>query len=69
MRFVPATLLAAVWGPARVPDSHFFVLGDLRNNSADSRQWGFVPRDHVLGRVWYRWWPLRRSGRLLAPPG
>ena len=38
-------------GPEVVQESHYFVMGDHRNNSADSRHWGQVPRDHVLGRV------------------
>ncbi len=45
------------WGPQVVPEGHYFMLGDKRNNSSDSRHWGFVPRDHILGRagwVWYR---------------
>ena len=45
------------WGPEVVPQDHYFMLGDRRNNSSDSRHWGFVPRDHILGRagwVWYR---------------
>ena len=45
------------WGPAVVPPAHFFVMGDRRNNSSDSRHWGFVPRAYMLGRVGYRWWP------------
>jgi len=42
------------WGPQVVPEGYCFVLGDRRNNSSDSRHWGFVPRNYVLGRVAYR---------------
>lgn len=38
------------FGPAQVPEDHFFVLGDNRDNSADSRLYSFIPRDQLVGR-------------------
>jgi len=52
------------WGPAQVPEGMLFVLGDNRNASSDSHDWGFLPRRNVLGRAWVRYWPLRRAGGL-----
>jgi signal peptidase I len=42
----------------RVPQGHYFMMGDNRDNSDDSRYWGFVPDDHIRGRaffVWFNW--------------
>ena len=46
----PATPTHDDWGPLVVPARHFFMMGDNRYNSEDSRYWGFVPRDNVRGR-------------------
>lgn len=46
--------------PTIVPDNSFFVLGDNRPNSSDSRYWGFVPRKNVVGRAWVVFWPLNK---------
>jgi len=47
------------WGPERIPSGYYFVMGDHRNRSSDSRQWGMVPRRDILGRIAARWWPIR----------
>lgn len=45
-----------LFGPRIVPKDSYFALGDNRDNSEDSRRWGFVPRDHIFGRALIIYW-------------
>jgi signal peptidase I len=46
------------WGPQVIPEGYYFVMGDHRNNSSDSRHWGMVPKRYIIGKVQVRWWPI-----------
>ena len=49
------------WGPEEVPAGYYFVMGDHRNNSSDSRTWHYVPKKYIIGKVQIRWWPVNRA--------
>lgn len=48
------------FGPVRVPEGQYFMLGDNRDESADSRYWGFLPQLFIEGRALAVYWPLNR---------
>ena len=57
--FVPPTYRSHEdFSPVTVKQGYYFVMGDHRNNSSDSREWGEVPRKYIIGKVQLRWWPL-----------
>lgn len=51
--------------PIVLGDDEFFIMGDNRNRSRDSRSFGPVTRDHIVGEVVFRYWPINRLGVVL----
>ncbi len=47
-----------------IPPDHFFMMGDNRGESADSREWGPVPEEWIVGNAFFTYWPPRRIGVL-----
>ena len=54
------------WGPQVIPEGYYFVMGDHRNNSSDSRHWGMVPKKYIIGKVQLRWWPVPDGAGVLS---
>jgi signal peptidase I len=50
------------FGPVRVRPDHYFMMGDNRSQSCDSREWGAVPRENLVGPVFAVYWPPQRIG-------
>ncbi|MDH4209008.1 MAG: signal peptidase I [Anaerolineae bacterium] len=50
------------WGPEVVGEFEYFVLGDNRGNSSDSRSWGMLDGNAIIGKAWFSYWPPRTWG-------
>ncbi len=57
------------YGPVTVPVGQYFVMGDNRDNSQDSRYWGFLPREYVKGRALMIYWSYESGGHEYSEGG
>jgi signal peptidase I len=48
------------FGPVKIPEGQYFMMGDNRSQSCDSRRWGSVPRENLIGKVFATYWPPNR---------
>lgn len=54
--------------PVKVDDDNVIVIGDNRDHSSDSREWGQLPKDKIIGKVFFRYWPPQVFGFFKALP-
>ncbi len=66
---MPLRWTSSNFGPVTIPPGHYFVMGDNRDNSKDSRVWGFVPFELIKGRALVVWWSRDPAHGGLSPSG
>ena len=66
-KYLPASTRTPDFGPVTVPDGQYYVLGDNREFSSDSHEWGTLPRANIIGSVLFRLWPLNQLAKIETP--
>ncbi len=51
----------------KIPENQYVVFGDNRPESSDSRSWGFLPKEDIIGRSYFRYWPSNEIGLIRHP--
>lgn len=59
-KYLPAGTQISTFGPVSIPKNSYWVMGDNRTNSKDSRSFGVIAKSRIVGRVFLRIWPLNR---------
>ncbi len=66
-KYLPENIHTPNFGPITIPDGYYFVLGDNREFSSDSHEWGVLPRSDIIGSVLLRLWPLKEIAIIQTP--
>lgn len=66
-KYLPSDTRIPTFGPVLVEDGNYYVLGDNRQFSSDSHEWGPLPRSKIIGSVLFRLWPIKSLAKFETP--